>query len=274
MLDDFRLQYPKGSLKSDFLGIEHGLFVVRTTVEVEGTSLGNGLAAAPTLEVAEDRARIRALQTVLSAKNRSDAPPQAAEAPESHPEPPPAAIAHPAPPTAKPVPSSNGTVPPRQTESIPEVARSPEPEPEPVPEIQRSSAPPPKATPIEAKIDLSPAAEAFHPPDASLSLEPELPFDADSPEPALLSPPLETEPKPTPPTPEKSAIASASVEAIDFSEVIARSNRELKRLGWTSEQGRNYLLQTYGKRSRQLLSDEELLEFVQFLEREPSPTRN
>jgi hypothetical protein len=60
-------------------------------------------------------------------------------------------------------------------------------------------------------------------------------------------------------------------EVIDFSEIIARSNIELKRLGWTSDQGRNYLLQTYGKRSRQLLSDEELLEFLQYLESQPSP---
>jgi len=58
---------------------------------------------------------------------------------------------------------------------------------------------------------------------------------------------------------------------IDFSEIISRSNVELKRLGWTSDQGRNYLLQTYGKRSRQLLSDEELLEFLVYLEAQPNP---
>ena len=52
---------------------------------------------------------------------------------------------------------------------------------------------------------------------------------------------------------------------------IARSDEELKRLGWTSEQGRNYLLETYGKRSRQLLSDGELLEFLRYLEKQPSP---
>lgn len=54
--------------------------------------------------------------------------------------------------------------------------------------------------------------------------------------------------------------------AIDFSDVIARTNLELKRLGWTNEQGRDYLLQTYGKRSRQLLEDHELLEFLAYLE--------
>jgi hypothetical protein len=61
-------------------------------------------------------------------------------------------------------------------------------------------------------------------------------------------------------------------QPIDFSEVIARSNVELKRLNWTNEQGKNYLLQTYGKRSRQLLSDEELIEFLQYLESQPTPT--
>jgi hypothetical protein len=60
-------------------------------------------------------------------------------------------------------------------------------------------------------------------------------------------------------------------EPIDFSEVIARSNVELKRLNWTQEHGKNYLLQTYGKRSRQLLSDEELIEFLQYLESQPTP---
>jgi hypothetical protein len=59
--------------------------------------------------------------------------------------------------------------------------------------------------------------------------------------------------------------------SLDFSEIIARSNMELKRLGWTSEQGRNYLLHTYGKRSRQLLSDEQLIEFLAYLEQQSTP---
>jgi hypothetical protein len=63
-------------------------------------------------------------------------------------------------------------------------------------------------------------------------------------------------------------------EPIDFSEVIARSNVELKRLNWTNDQGKNYLLQTYGKRSRQLLSDGELIEFLEYLTNQPTPTSN
>ncbi|MGB2926895.1 MAG: hypothetical protein WBB82_16465 [Limnothrix sp.] len=66
-------------------------------------------------------------------------------------------------------------------------------------------------------------------------------------------------------------VGNSASEPLDFSDIIARSDVELKRLGWTSEQGRNYLLETYGKRSRQLLSDDELLEFLQHLESQPTP---
>jgi hypothetical protein len=58
---------------------------------------------------------------------------------------------------------------------------------------------------------------------------------------------------------------------VDFSDIIARTNVELKRLGWTTQQGKDYLLQTYGKRSRQLLTDGELLDFLHHLEAEPTP---
>ncbi len=64
---------------------------------------------------------------------------------------------------------------------------------------------------------------------------------------------------------------SSTASPIDFSDLIARTNVEMKRLGWTNQQGRDYLVQTYGKRSRQLLTDGELLDFLHRLESEPSP---
>jgi hypothetical protein len=72
-------------------------------------------------------------------------------------------------------------------------------------------------------------------------------------------------------TPPPNVAGLETGEPIDFSEIIARSNVELKRLNWTNDQGKNYLLQTYGKRSRQFLSDEELIEFLQYLEIQPTP---
>jgi formylglycine-generating enzyme required for sulfatase activity len=64
---------------------------------------------------------------------------------------------------------------------------------------------------------------------------------------------------------------SLTASPIDFSDIVARTNVELRRLGWTNQQWRDYLLQTYGKRSRQLLTDAELLDFLHYLESEPSP---
>lgn len=48
----------------------------------------------------------------------------------------------------------------------------------------------------------------------------------------------------------------------DFSSLIEQTSAELKRLGWSSQQGKEYLIQTYGKRSRQLLTDGELQDFL------------
>ncbi len=55
-------------------------------------------------------------------------------------------------------------------------------------------------------------------------------------------------------------------ETISFDNLMARNNSCLKRLEWTQEQGRGYLVKTYNKRSRQLLSDQELIEFTEYLE--------
>lgn len=57
----------------------------------------------------------------------------------------------------------------------------------------------------------------------------------------------------------------------DCSEEIMKIGIEMKRLGWSTEQGREYLKRTYGKRSRQELEDAELLDFLRYLELQPSP---
>ena len=60
-------------------------------------------------------------------------------------------------------------------------------------------------------------------------------------------------------------------EPIDLSDIIAKTDAEMERLGWTPHQGREYLIQTYGKRGRTLLTEEELLDFLQHLESIPTP---
>jgi len=52
----------------------------------------------------------------------------------------------------------------------------------------------------------------------------------------------------------------------DDSDLMMKTTVEIRRLGWSTEQGRHHLESTYGKRSRQHLTREELLDFLQYLE--------
>ncbi|WP_017742046.1 hypothetical protein [Scytonema hofmannii] len=47
--------------------------------------------------------------------------------------------------------------------------------------------------------------------------------------------------------------------------LIGETDIELSRLGWTTDRGRQHLIKTYGKRSRHLLTEEELQDFLNFL---------
>ncbi len=57
--------YPQASLISDLLQIYEGKFVVRASVQVNGVTRATGMACADHLELAEDRARSRALMILL-----------------------------------------------------------------------------------------------------------------------------------------------------------------------------------------------------------------
>ncbi len=75
-----------------------------------------------------------------------------------------------------------------------------------------------------------------------------------------------------------SSLAAAAMESfddtnpVDLSDVIAQTDVEMARLGWSSSQGRKYLEQTFDKRSRQQLTDEELLTFLLYLESQATPS--
>ena len=59
--------------------------------------------------------------------------------------------------------------------------------------------------------------------------------------------------------------SSSGVVEYEYREVIAEIDREMKRLGWSTEDGRNYISDRYNKKSRLHLSDEQLLEFWNYL---------
>jgi hypothetical protein len=263
MFEQFRLHYPKGSLITELLEIDRGQYIVRCLVQVEGVTLVTGLAAAQTVELAEDRARERAL-AALSLDSQAVTP-TASPTPQA-----PAAVAPPTTPEAIPHPQGNQTSydlefmakkaartttvapSPREEQPLTEVDAVPESETVPEPELPL----PPEPVAIPSLEQEAPAytpsqqeeAETFEPPSNGTTTA----FVRE---------------RPT----EISEEIPPSSEPIDFSDIIARTTVELKRLGWTNQQGREYLVQTYGKRSRQLLTDEELLDFLHHLESEPTP---
>jgi hypothetical protein len=248
MLNQFRSRYPQGSLLSELVEIDHGKYIVRALIEIEGVTLASGLAAATNIEDAEDRARIRALEllnleSVVAVKEETVKPLLVEEKS-----------------------SRKGTK--LESKEI-----------KPIKDHERG-----KVNPEQAKLEL----------EVSPYLIPEIPELFEEPagnfpeaEPAIEESVLETiEEKPlslsleevspvvestTPLVESQFSESPLPSEQLDFSEIIAQSNVELKRLGWTNEQGRDYLVQTYGKKSRQLLADEELLEFLHYLRTLPTP---
>ncbi|MDM7327200.1 MAG: hypothetical protein P3X23_008830, partial [Thermosynechococcus sp. Uc] len=183
-MNEFHRRYPTGSIVSDLLQIHDGLFIVKTTLLVGDTILATGMAAAPTLEQAEDSARQRALQLLgihLPVQTEAELIPH-----------PPAALA------AAPLSEAGST------------------------DLLLEPTPPPN--PHRSKPAAKPASEKLPP----------------------------------------------KREPVDLSDEIAQTTLEMKRLGWTEAQGRACLLERYGKRSRQQLTDEELLDFLHFLQRQPS----
>jgi DNA polymerase III gamma/tau subunit len=60
-------------------------------------------------------------------------------------------------------------------------------------------------------------------------------------------------------------------EPEDNSDDIAKIGVEMQRLHWTVEQGKDYLFQTYAKKSRHSLTPDELRDFRQYLESQDTP---
>ena len=208
-----------GSLTADLLTMHNDNYVIRAQVQVEGVILATGLAAAPSIEAAEDQARVRALQTLILEQAVSTNP-------------------------TLPINLSQ-TMLDQATPTLDQTA----------PTASQLTEPPQLA---KADPDIFPAVND--------SVE-KLTFLTKS-EPQTANLPSDKVEKPKIAQFNTPNIAQSPV---DLSDIIAQTDVELRRLGWTSAQGREYLEQTYGKRSRQQLSDEELLAFLLYLESQTSP---
>jgi hypothetical protein len=268
MFNQFRLHYPKGSLVTELSAIDHGKYIVRCLVQVEGTTLVTALAAAQTVELAEDQARSRALAVLgilpTTATEEQETPIANREV-----------RVVPQPPLPTPI------VPPAfSSESLYDTQATRFSEPSMVGDTNSFSSLNSKLEEVaERAVTTSLVADEITLPDDA--------FTAGSTSQEMESSDWVTERKSSStqlkePTVKSSARSKVKLEEdasqvtppdtpVDFSDIIARTNVELKRLGWTTQQGKDYLLQTYGKRSRQLLSDAELLDFLHHLEAQPTP---
>jgi len=300
MLAQFQAQYPTGSLLAELLTIYQGKFVVRASVQIEGVVRATGMASSETLELAEDRARERALAVLLTAP----APIQERlEVPSTPPSPHiPAIPASSLPGALTAVADADfftdpisGLEAPSATPTFtdyPEFAptnlsdrfSSAAPDVEPVVTKDFGS----DATPVFSNVkpfvprsvreEVAQKIDLIDLPDAKPQLGVSEPIDLSD---TLIA--IETALKNLRWTAEqerkylKRTYAQESrhalttqqlFEFLSYLELFAQTSKELERLGWTNQQGKEYLLQNYNKQSRQYLSYQELKEFLEYLQAE------
>jgi hypothetical protein len=317
MFDNFRQQYPQGSIISDLVQINGDQYVVRVSISSAGTTLVATLAADPNLMLAENRATERALAILgITAAPATLQPVVNSEVLEL--------VSTEITPSAKESVSSSGAnsqLDLEQPAIVPVVKNLTV---QPLPELPAIST---AASPVNAVIE-APFSEEFapipEPPveistdavefyDQSNFLTPGEEIDLllgngkiDSPTPALpetlieisappMEPIVETAPvakasrvkkaTATPePVPEQLAATVSEPAAalappeetipladppLSVTDMIPLINMELKRLGWSKERGRDYMVSLYNKRASALLSDEELFGLLQHLKAEP-----
>lgn len=293
MLNEFRQAYPRGSLISELINIYQGKYLVRVLVIVDDVTLATGLAAEDTLEMAEDRARLRALGAI----SFEATPHQAASRP---------VVSHQ--PSAGLSGVSGGSrslSSPRSRPQISDRTQSPDlanleseaiprdlpsnygtsgisdPREEWLVSSQDYYAPPKHQSTSEDMSAWSTPPKSFE------SFETDREFSAMSgqaiaPSPSPTQAPASADPYSSYPVATDRATETMTGEDVpapinllsddERKKKIAQTTVEIQRLGWDNQQGREFLQGRYNKRARSQLSDEELLDFLHYLQTQPNPT--
>ncbi len=302
----FRQVYPSGIIITEWVAVYAEQCVVRAVVQMGTVPLGSAMAMGKTVEQAEDQAKLRAIAVVLPSQAKTPgtaeswaSPPlstsQSWQSPESH-QPPTSSmnwvsgdrpLAAPSPleppPSPFPVPGDGlGTevsTKPSSTADLhaPDLSHS-----QPPSEVglladlehasasmsstQLSDLPESSSAP---DADQTKASKASVKSQASTSRSAKKPSKKKAPPSASTS--TTGEPTIDPPPPQQENAPGTMAVNVDLSDIIAKTSVELRRLGWTDVQGREHLEKVYGKRSRQQLTDPELLDFLSYLESQPTP---
>ncbi|NMG10681.1 hypothetical protein [Brasilonema sp. UFV-L1] len=264
MLAQFQSKYPQGSLISELVQIYHGKYIVRASVQIDGVTRATGMAAAEILEEAEDKARNRALVVLGINTSSQDSVVTSSE-------------------PVKPVQSTLTTTSSRFNESAYSPTLNT------FPQTQTTPTPPFISSGVDQnQMKNQDISERF-----SRTDKQETPFFESSSENLGMMSDYQGEnhtiPEMTPSnvtpfvsrsynnssedfsTQTSTGRKKKKSEPVDQSDDIAKIGVEMQRLGWTTEQGRDYLIKTYNKRSRHLLTDEELHDFLRYLESQPTP---
>ncbi len=290
MLAKFRNKYPQGSLVSELVKIDRGTYIVKALVQIDNIVLATALAGADTVENAEDAARERAIATLfldshLTSNNSNSA-------------------------TVSTTNDSN-LAPETQTELVVEVEPLVKQKPLNEPKIVNFSQPQAevssrKLLSLETKDrpeqDLSavtisqnsvPTTDDMLDNSLEESPVPQTKLEADEVKEPVQSAPISNNlfgDTFTAEIPEAVSLSDKNVvnaisetdllntttsemEAMDFNEIKQKTDIEIKRLSWTKDQGKEFLMSHYGKRSRLHLTDEQLLEFLRYLEKLPNPIK-
>ncbi|HEY9752839.1 MAG TPA: hypothetical protein V6C46_07800 [Coleofasciculaceae cyanobacterium] len=260
-------RYPSSGLISELVQVQADQYVVRVSIQLGATTLVSGLAAATTVEQAEDLARLRALRLIgviplgLVGNSGISMP------------------IYPSPLPPEPVAASPSLV------SVPSVNPLPLPEPmgHPGTAIESNFPTPTKLEQLEQEVAV---ADLTEPVAADQAPEPTVvPEKSEQPKSSrnkggkvsnqVNLVPLEEE-MGSEMQPDAFMEGSYdeeigfSPEPIDLSELIALTDVEMERVGWSKKRGQTHLKQAYGRQTRAELDEAELLEFLHYLRALPS----
>jgi hypothetical protein len=252
MFEQFRQQYPQGCISSDLVQIHDNQYVVRVAIQSEGIPLAAALAVNVDLVIAETQATRRALAIIGIREESSllttNSPVVAAITPQ-----------------------------PMDSLSPEDILTEPA---ETLPIL-----PLPKPRDLPLGVAEQPPLEFYEQSDNSVP-EPNEEFSfitADvteeitsglaTPEEELIMSVKGGGSKKSnsslAPIHESVAPASSDDSPLTVTDIIPLINMELKRLGWSKDRGRDYMVTLYNKRASALLSDEELFGLLQHLQAEP-----
>lgn len=281
MLAKFRHRYPQGSLVSELVQIDRGVYIVKALVQIDGIVLATALASADTVENAEDAARARAIAALCLDSNSSPNSMNSAIANTTHDAPifPEAKAESDSSPLIKPQPLNDATI-VNFSKSQSEVSSHSKPLPKTaemaeqvVPQRVSSQDAMVSNSLVESSsssVDNIP--EQVNQPVPAPSISSNLFADTSS---AEIPDEVALYEKNVERTHSDNDFASSSSEmaAMDFNEIKQKTDIEIKRLSWTKDQGKEFLMSHYGKKSRLHLTDEQLLEFLRYLEKLPNPIK-